>query len=906
MKIPFSQIIFVIATCYVLFLSSIAAANSNPSFDCTKAKTEIEEMICKSQVLSSLDRELSEIYATLHRTLEETEKADLKKAQVEWLKQRTKITDEGISSYETPEDLQTKKEAILIMDYKGRVAELKAKLDRAVDDASHEVMRPKLIMEELFSPKESKYSSRGDYRYKKKNEKKAWHKALANIGINDATKRSEDSWSSNCHYDTATAILRQIREELGVSSEYQKTWVRNQLRVFSACDGGKEIAPTLLSKEYKPERTQGDFLYQLASWYFYKGNYDKALDLYTACEKTEKSSVKPYAAYMVMRTLAHLDRATDAYEKALSILEDSSLKSVHDIAENYRFIMMNYTNPIEINVDLAEKHLLWLCSLIRVNPEYADNLEKSLLDYNDAMEQLDSYFSSDDPPHEWWIEMPDYTDTDRRQAVKRLAPHNELIDWMQAKKAYNVFDQDWLWALHQAENSYWSQNTAIVAHAWDRWKRGDGGEWLQIAAKRVHPLDTLAPEIVKAAMPFFTRECKNETQEYRDWIFDLWNSSVRIHLGRDEDKEALTLIRDHVNFRDLLYETWGMINSRYGRSLSNVLRWLFYTGKPAEARECLVIATKLFPADFQHYRALLAAKWSDVPMTFEGSHYFDVASDEKSLWQRITNVLPAKVLYELADNKKVENDNRELFIRAAFTRAIILDYDDDILDKFAILASKLHPSMKDQIIESVVNHDKDDAIDFLLRTPRFRPIPFSKSYPDDSIENDRAADEDPTIIDRYNHNDNNWWLRFDFNHLEGQILEAALVFPINNDHFSFNDRDNSEVTHYVEKQKTFLMQHPYKLLLDNNEIAALEAIPAAPQYLCEAVNSRESKFYWKFWQSEETRNKHAANLHYAVRTTRYGCNRCGSHEAYSRQAFKILHKQYGETTWAKATPYWFK
>jgi hypothetical protein len=55
----------------------------------------------------------------------------------------------------------------------------------------------------------------------------------------------------------------------------------------------------------------------------------------------------------------------------------------------------------------------------------------------------------------------------------------------------------------------------------------------------------------------------------------------------------------------------------------------------------------------------------------------------------------------------------------------------------------------------------------------------------------------------------------------------------------------------------------------------------------------------------KVKNKSAKALHYAVRTTRYGCERNGSHGDYSQKSFEILHNSYGDTVWAKATPYWF-
>ena len=57
--------------------------------------------------------------------------------------------------------------------------------------------------------------------------------------------------------------------------------------------------------------------------------------------------------------------------------------------------------------------------------------------------------------------------------------------------------------------------------------------------------------------------------------------------------------------------------------------------------------------------------------------------------------------------------------------------------------------------------------------------------------------------------------------------------------------------------------------------------------------------------SDADKNSRAEYLYYAVRSTRYGCYADGSHAPYSREAFRLIHKYYDDTPWAKATPYWF-
>jgi hypothetical protein len=43
----------------------------------------------------------------------------------------------------------------------------------------------------------------------------------------------------------------------------------------------------------------------------------------------------------------------------------------------------------------------------------------------------------------------------------------------------------------------------------------------------------------------------------------------------------------------------------------------------------------------------------------------------------------------------------------------------------------------------------------------------------------------------------------------------------------------------------------------------------------------------------------------AVRATHYGCSWHGRHGSYSKAAQQLLSIKFGDTDWAKQTPYWF-
>ena len=80
------------------------------------------------------------------------------------------------------------------------------------------------------------------------------------------------------------------------------------------------------------------------------------------------------------------------------------------------------------------------------------------------------------------------------------------------------------------------------------------------------------------------------------------------------------------------------------------------------------------------------------------------------------------------------------------------------------------------------------------------------------------------------------------------------------------------------------------------QLAAVQALGTAPNYLCRIA------IEWTEANPNDPRSPEA--LHLAVRSTRYGCTDKETGR-WSKAAFDLLHRRYPNTTWAKATKYWF-
>lgn len=71
-----------------LLCLSAAATAAAPSFNCGKAVTPIEVLVCGSDALSKLDARLAEVYDAAQDELPRRERAEQKKRQLQWLAER--------------------------------------------------------------------------------------------------------------------------------------------------------------------------------------------------------------------------------------------------------------------------------------------------------------------------------------------------------------------------------------------------------------------------------------------------------------------------------------------------------------------------------------------------------------------------------------------------------------------------------------------------------------------------------------------------------------------------------------------------------------------------------------------------------------------------------------------------
>src|SRR5688572_8417223 len=174
----------------------------------------------------------------------------------------------------------------------------------AMSQAAHagQLDRPSHINEQFFQPLTETtfhYKDHRSYEICRSNAE-VWRKILR--GMEFAPTQAD------CPA-TAIAVLEEIRKQLGVDHPYQKIWIENQQRVFGHDENVPPVQPI---GDSLPERAMSDYEYQLASWHFYRHEYDKALPLYQKIALDTHADMRPYAAYMVARVFYYEGKGKEA------------------------------------------------------------------------------------------------------------------------------------------------------------------------------------------------------------------------------------------------------------------------------------------------------------------------------------------------------------------------------------------------------------------------------------------------------------------------------------------------------------------------------------------------------------------------------------------------------------------
>ena len=243
--------------------------------------------------------------------------------------------------------------------------------------------------------------------------------------------------------------------------------------------------------------------------------------------------------------------------------------------------------------------------------------------------------------------------------------------------------------------------------------------------------------------------------------------------------------------------------------------------------------------------------------------FFDL--DAANIFNKVT---PVSIVNESAHAKILPANLRKDVAQAAFVRAALLDEHLTANQAGAVL-QEFYPQMKELLTayqRATTPEARRFAAAFLsLKFPGVRPFVQA------GIGRTTAVDE----IDSYR---DNYWC------VEPPTTQAAPA----------SDED-PEATN---KKRPVIVPDFLKATqaAGARQFAAVQALGTAPNYLCRMA------IEWTEANPNDPRSPEA--LHLAVRSTRYGCTDKETGR-WSKAAFDLLHRRYPNTTWAKATKYWF-
>ena len=333
----------------------------------------------------------------------------------------------------------------------------------------------------------------------------------------------------------------------------------------------------------------------------------------------------------------------------------------------------------------------------------------------------------------------------------------------------------------------------------------------------------------------------------------------------------------------------------------HAIRLLFESGKTTEARQLveqilkdnrnqldqsstnlligqrLRMATSLSEFLSNAPRIPSALSWNDdgreIPAEITPEENKDLAGkaffDEDAA--RILNrELPLSLLQQAALASELPPNLRRDVAQATFIRAILLN---DLKTAVALVPTlkTLLPAVS-TLLDDFANESRPDAKKFAgiylwLKTPGMEPVV------DEGIGRQTPLNEQDTYRD-------NWW------------CSAAYSTAPSSDE---GTKESKPFTSQAVGSPQFL--DPQLLATGTKQFQTISAIGSAPNYLCQQV------IEWANKNPADPRVPEA--LHLAVTTTRHGCTDSSSGR-WSKAAFDLLHRKYGNTSWAKKTPYWFK
>ncbi|WP_395685565.1 hypothetical protein [Aestuariivirga sp.] len=720
-----------------------------------------------------------------------------------------------------------------------------------------------------------------------------WKKLAAEI-MPGAPRLQDVSWS--CRIGYPLMVLQKRVGSLGKDHPYVKQWLHTQAYVLQACSGDQsEVAmppPADVDPVYANLQRM-DRAYQEASITFYRDR-PKALTLFRDIAATT-SPHRAAARYNIANLLANAKQPALARQEAEAILADPTLASVHSISRELLGYIVNQEDTAAAWTELIDEDVATL-SIPADRIVASKDLSRA---YAAALYDID-FVGIRGKEGTWWIDGTLPSDATISKSIVDAARQHPMALWMIAGQSADEKYELAPWALNGEQ---WLEKMggyiakALTVEPSASALQGPARMMLEaLGAQHDDPARRALWSQVRAAIANAHQSCGAASETAA--VGFLLQHAVRLSaLAGAADEAVLEL--EKVPFKSARAYSMGAVFP--------LLQYLAGEGNVAEARR---VRDKLVTTEFI---ATLSNSYEPTDLNRLSSVLALIAEDE-TRWKNsvllhsdptsnvMFNFLPTKVLWSFSSDLNFSDQDRALLARAAWTRdyALARKVDGQALETYLALNPEI------RAISDAVKKDypsispRHQRLLTILRSPPHN-ILVAMPGPWMSEGNKPASF---TAIDEWNPNDKNWWCPFEADRQLGALrsqTDGLLGVPEDK---SYVERKLGDViapklsAELRDVRESVLRQHPMVAMIDWKELRALSRTAQGPKRLSEAA------IKWAK-SSRSVEDGAAEALALAVRTTRYGCNWHGTHEAYSRTAKLLLSTRFAGSTWQQRTPYWY-
>jgi hypothetical protein len=541
-------------------------------------------------------------------------------------------------------------------------------------------------------------------------------------------------------------------------------------------------------------------------------------------------------------------------------------------------------------------------------------------------------------PLNWWL-TPTQSEgwSPRQTAVHRLAKEMELVDWLQTTVTGSHASWVFEWSFVAPIDAAYAEWRAVFDHAYARWQAGDGLEWAAAAFELLPPGQTEAS----------ARQAKDHRGVR--WFDDVSPTELlALHASLVRKVEACTATPGETA------AALALAAPAHAHGAPPALLRPFVTRSPeaaANIAEKGLRRTLLEAQDPKPWLALaaeieaahdpdrvtrlgrvarltrfLTAKSLDEALAVYDKRRLDAEAEH------VLNLLPYRTLARLAARKTWTLEDRARLARAAVARAWALGHTQKALALLPLLAAT-NPDLVPEIMR-IQTHRGRTAREralllLILRTPAINL----------ELAGDTSSVAAPWLVEFYGpprasvfkidhmrHSLLNWWCPMRAASVKGEPLRWDIdtllrLPPAWGAYRTIRGWADWEIGRHEQSRirssnrfdlpddllanrHAILQGHPLLKAVDAGELQALSRVASAPEALSRSA-IQWGKSVGRGNRLRGLDREVPEALYLAVRTTRWGCQTAGGHGAWSRDAFELLHRRWGDTTWAELTPYWF-